>query len=278
MGLLFKEVDDGLTLLYLLGLPNIKLLGITTTFGNGTIEQVYSQTKKLVHQIGINTPVKQGEISPGGTYNTPAAKFLVEMVNQYPNEITILAIGPLGNLYAASQIDKDFFHKVQSIVTMGGYLNPVILGRRDLSELNFSANPQASMHVLFAPCPVTVFSAQICLDAPYRLKNIFRAKFWPFRLKIILLQWLLSFGYHTGEMVFYLWDLLPAVYLSEPEIFDIHRFSLASTLSDIKQGFLIEAKSDKNHTISLGKKINDIGKFYSHLELTWQRAIENLNL
>ncbi|TFG49619.1 MAG: nucleoside hydrolase, partial [Anaerolineales bacterium] len=44
MGLKTKEVDDGLTLYYLLGRPDIDLLGITTTFGNGTIDQVYQQT------------------------------------------------------------------------------------------------------------------------------------------------------------------------------------------------------------------------------------------
>ena len=35
MGQPYREVDDGLTLLYLLGRSDVELLGITTTFGNG---------------------------------------------------------------------------------------------------------------------------------------------------------------------------------------------------------------------------------------------------
>jgi len=42
LGIPLKEVDDGLTLLYLLGVPELDLLGITTTFGNGRIDQVYA--------------------------------------------------------------------------------------------------------------------------------------------------------------------------------------------------------------------------------------------
>ena len=40
LGLPLKEVDDGLVLLYLLGIPELKILGITISFGNGNIKQV----------------------------------------------------------------------------------------------------------------------------------------------------------------------------------------------------------------------------------------------
>ncbi len=51
MGLRTKEIDDGLILNYLLGRPDIELAGLTTTIGNGTIDQVYSQTRKLVADL-----------------------------------------------------------------------------------------------------------------------------------------------------------------------------------------------------------------------------------
>jgi len=61
MGLRTKEIDDGLAYYYLLGRPGIKLMGITTTFGNGTIDQVYTQTKQLVSEVGNpDLPVKRG--------------------------------------------------------------------------------------------------------------------------------------------------------------------------------------------------------------------------
>ncbi len=47
-----KPVDDGQTLLYLLGRSDIELMGVTTTFGNGTIDEVYAATEELLHDLG----------------------------------------------------------------------------------------------------------------------------------------------------------------------------------------------------------------------------------
>ena len=40
MGKPLSEIDDGLTLLYLLGREDLELVGVTTTFGNGALEDV----------------------------------------------------------------------------------------------------------------------------------------------------------------------------------------------------------------------------------------------
>lgn len=274
MGLPLKEVDDGLTILYLLGEPGLELLGITTTFGNGTIQQVVSQTNKLAKRLHLNIPVVTGESSDALGCETPAARFLVDMVNQHPHEISILATGPVGNLHAASKIDPGFYQKVKRIAVMGGYLEPVILGRRNLEELNLSANPEASLSVLSAPCDVTLFPAQVCLEAPYRLKNIFQAKCWPLWFKVTLSQWLLAFGYHTGEMIVYLWDLLPAVFLVEPGYFTFNEFPLSSTLEDMQDGMLITSPSKQDRAISLAVSIADPDGFYQQLSTAWLRTIE----
>jgi len=274
LGLPFKEVDDGLTLLYLLGIPQIELLGITTTFGNGQIDGVFAQTQKLVDKLGLKLPVLKGEGFHGQSPETPAAKFLVEMVRTHPHDITILGTGPLGNLYAAGQLDPDFYKKVRQVIVMGGYLEPVILGYRDLKELNFSANPTASFHLLRAPCPVKVFPAQICLDAPYHLNDIWRSAFWPLWLKLTLTQWLLAFGLYTGEMVFYLWDLLPAVYLTRPDLFEVGPFQLGSTLNDLQSGKLLRDEIGRGATISIAARIKDRTGFYRHLENAWAHVIQ----
>lgn len=274
MGLPFKEVDDGLTILYLLGEPSLQLIGITTTFGNGTLEQVYPQTQKLIKRLQLDIPVLKGEGECGQAPDTPAAEYLVEMVNRYPHEVSVLATGPLGNLHAAVKIDPRFFQKVKRIALMGGYLEPVILGRRDLDELNLSANPKASLSVLSAPADVTLFPAQVCLEAPYRLKNILKAKYWPLWFKGVLGQWLLAFGYHTGEMIFYLWDLLPAVFLVESNIFTFSEFALASTINDMRHGMLISNSSSKKRTIPIATTISDLKGFYQRLGNAWQRTME----
>jgi len=273
LGIPLHEVDDGLALIYLLGRPQVNLLGITTTFGNGKIDEVYSQTQKLVNRMGLNLPILKGEGQRGQPPTTAAAQFLAEQVEHNPQEITILATGPLGNLFAASQLNPNFYAQVKEIVIMGGYLSPVKLGYRNLKELNLSASPAAAYSLLHAPCPVTVFTAQACLDAPYRLKDIARSKFWPGWLRRNLIQWLLAFGAYTGQLVFYLWDLLPAVYLVAPELFEITSFSLASNLCDLGDGMLIKDTSGKGPILSVCSGIKDDSGFTQALESGWKQGI-----
>src|SRR4051812_21328358 len=98
MGLPNKDVDDGLALMYLIGNNNIDLLGVTTTFGNSHIEDVFQATTKLFNNLNLtDIPLLKGA-ERDFDRKSEAAAFLVHMVNQYPNRITILATGSLTNL------------------------------------------------------------------------------------------------------------------------------------------------------------------------------------
>ena len=278
MGIPLKEVDDGMTLLYLLGNPEIDLLGITTTFGNGTLEQVYTQTQKLADHLGLDIPIIKGEDQTQISELTPAAHFLAEKIAAYPGEITVVATGPLGNLFTASKLGPYIFTKVKEIAVMGGYTQRMKLGFRDLAELNFSANPKAAHSVLHAPSPVTVFSGQACLDAPFGLKDILKIDYWPGKLKRTLIQWLIAFGLYTGRFVFYLWDLLPAVYLSMPDLFSFEEFVLGSSAKDLQTGMLIEGDSVNDPVIKLATGIKDQQAFFDHLDQVWRKSAERYPL
>ncbi len=274
-----KEVDDGLTLLYLLGVPELELLGITTTFGNGRIDQVYDQTQRLANQLGLDVPVLRGAGQGKHRPKTPAADFLVEQVNRYPKEITLLATGPVVNIHAASVLDSDFYKKVKRIAVMGGYLTPLRLGYRNLQELNFSANPEAAYSLLYSPSKVTVFPGRACLDLPYTMRQIQQADFWPHNLKTILRRWLIAFGIYCGITKFYLWDLLPAIYLTDPELFKLTRFPLASTRQDLQSGMLIRGAAQAGDpVINLAKGVKDRVAIYQRLEKAWQRTASNYPL
>jgi purine nucleosidase len=272
MGLPLKEVDDGLTLLYLLGRSELDILGITTTFGNGAIEEVYPQTQRLAQSLGLRLPVWRGEGARHQDPNTPAARFLVDAVQQYPGEITLLATGPLGNLAAAAKLDPDFFAHVREVVTMGGYIQPMKLGYRNLAELNFSCNPEAACTVLHAPPPITVMSGQACLDAPFTLRQINRIDYWPGRFKWLLRHWLVSFGLFCGVAEFYLWDLLPAVYLTDPDLFSNAPFSLTSDIQELETGHLEAGTGQEATIINLPDGIQNRDRFYDILDTAWREA------
>jgi purine nucleosidase len=270
MGLFTKEVDDGLALYYLLGRDDIDLLGVTTTFGNVPVEQAFSQTTKMLSEIGReDIPVFQGA---GQRHQSPtdAARYLADAAAAHAGELILLATGPLGNLRGASELDPGFFGNLKAIVCMGGYLRPVRLGRRDVKELNLSADPEASFLVLNAPCPVTLMSAQICLQAPFNWRDFRRLDFWSRATRKPVREWLILHGIFCGIGNFYLWDLLPAVYISRPDLFFDSRVSLLSTIEDLEEGWLFPDETAVQDGINLPVLISDLDGFKEVLFEAWQ--------
>ena len=49
-----RDVDDGLALIYLLGSLDVNIVGITSTFGNSTLEEVNRCTKLLLEKLGLS--------------------------------------------------------------------------------------------------------------------------------------------------------------------------------------------------------------------------------
>jgi hypothetical protein len=84
-------------------------------------------------------------------------------------------------------------------------------------------------------------------------------------------EWLFAFGLFTGEFVFYLWDLLPAVYLTQPELFNKIDFSIGSSINDLQSGMLIEGDLSTDPIINLAKGIKDRQAFYNQLENAWRK-------
>lgn len=157
------DVDDGLALLYLLGDPEAEVLGVTTTYGNNTLEKVYENTKKFVKKIGHDElRVYKGGATPGET-ESEAAHYLAEMAEKYAGELEILVTGSVTNLYGAWKHNPEFFHQVKSIVLMGGTTEPLIFAKREMDELNFSCDPLATYTTLTSGTDVAVITGNNCL-------------------------------------------------------------------------------------------------------------------
>lgn len=297
MGLPNWEIDDDLVLFYLLGREDIDILGITNTFGNGSLKDVEYHTKRLLAEIGrTDIPRFTGEpfmnqnprltldIREGGRYKdeleaqsfpSEAASFLAETVNENPGEVTILALGPVGNLYDAWKIDPDFFKKTKEIVLMGGYTGDLYVGDVHCRELNLSCNPVAANKIMRAECPVVVFNGHICLQAPFEQKDMCRLDYWPSDRMKIVTEWFDTFsGHFTGleKPAFYLWDLLPAVYVSYPELFDLKPVAINPSEKSMEDGMLNPEKCADSVEIIMPDNILNHEKFMEVLETAWRRA------
>ena len=272
-GLPRKEIDDGLTLLYLLGRSDVELLGVTTTFGNGTAEEARQQTQALLAAVETDgVPVVRGAEERGDPA-PEAARFLLDTVVDRKGEVTLLATGPLGNVRAAAELNPDFFANVRQIVCMGGYERPLRVGWRKISELNFSSDPEAAHAVLNAPCPVTVMNAHVCLQARFGLPDLWRTRFWNQAIQRVIRSWLVLFGLYVGVPAFYLWDLLPAIYISVPDLFDRRIVRSCSTIPDLTEGSLVVEETpdglEREGWINMPRDILNVPAFKQLLFEAW---------
>lgn len=251
MGLPGQEIDDGLTLLYLLGRPSLRVVGVCTTHGNGSVTAVTGQTRALLATLGVDLPLHRGADPPVGTSGgswrsrSEAAAALVQASKEHEGRLFVLALGANTNLAGAAELDPDFFSRLAGIVLMGGYLGPLRFGRREIAELNLSSDPEAAHSVLSAPCPVTIMSAQLCLGARYGVRHLIFHNRGPAWLRRLVREWYAAFSGWAGSRGFYLWDLVPAVSLVEPDRFPAVWWVVRSTVDDLKTGRLVLDPTDR---------------------------------
>lgn len=279
LGVKRSDIDDGITFAYLYAHPEIELLGITCTFGNNSEHVVYYNTVQMLKDLDINdVPVLKGGREPC-EYNSEAVDFLVSMVNKYPGQITVIATGSLCNIAGAYKKDIDFFHKIESLIVMGGILGPLYLNGVLCRELNFSIDYESANQVLFNCDKLTVLSAQCTQNAIYGHEDVQRlllqnTKFINKFAKEII-QWIEYINPQYGNRgIFINWDLCTAIYLTNPDLFVSKTRRIIPSKENLKIGFLQEDRDGTFHNvkyISIPEKINNISdfnhEFYSIISL-----------
>ncbi|MFC6323649.1 nucleoside hydrolase [Companilactobacillus baiquanensis] len=270
IGIHGKDVDDGLTLLYLYQQINVELLGVTLTFGNGTVEQVAQQTDKLKELFSLDVKTYLGkEKYDSDKEHSEAAKFLAKTVRDNPNEITILATGSLNNLSEAAEIEPDFFNLVKEIVVMGGRFAQMYINKTAVTELNFSISDKAAHEVVNSNAKLTVSSGQYIAGALFsyddldQIKDSSEEKFvW---LKKVVKDWM---DYTKGIWDvdgFINWDGITAFALLNPEEFVFKNTRLRTSATDMETGLIEETDLPDKRPAKVLTEIKDLAKLNSML-------------
>lgn len=269
------DVDDGLTLIYLLGNKNVNLLGVTTTYGNNKVEVVYPNTIKMVKDLKVaNLPILKGGTNPDDLDNE-ASDYLVKMADKYEGELSILATGSLTNLYGAYLKDNKFFEKVKEIVLMGGITEPLVFAKKEMDELNFSCDPIATYTVLTKGRNVSIITGNNCLKVLVTREDYERelndnSNSIVSYIKEKVDYW---FDYNLNNYGIngtYNWDVTAAVYLMHPEFFKNDVYNMKISVEDLKRGFLNE---DKDNNCVLNLPIIDNEKLYNkNIYDTWKNV------
>lgn len=167
-------IDDSLALMLALSSKEIDVLGITVVSGNIELHAATENTFQVLKLMGrTDIPVYKGESVPlerdyhdaadthgsdglGETFYPKtgltakkghAVDFILETIEKYPGEITLVALGPLTNIAKAIRRDKNTMSKVHEFIFMGGAAefhgncSPV-------AEYNFWVDPEAADEVM----------------------------------------------------------------------------------------------------------------------------------
>ncbi len=127
-----------------------------------------------------------------------AIKLLTEQVRLFPQEITLLTLGPLTNVLAAQERDPEFLSLLRAIVCLGGSVS-VGGDATAAAEFNILADPEAAQKVLKFPATKSLVpldaSQQVMLnyDQFARLSDVGIS-----RAGKILLEWL-QFGLRASH-------------------------------------------------------------------------------
>jgi len=127
------DIDDAFALALVLRSPELKLLGVTTEFGDTELRA--RLVDRYLAAVGRGEiPVAAGVATETTNPFTQAAyarraprrahpdavAFLLDQIRAHPGQITLIAIGPLFNVQAAIERDPATFRELRRVVLMGG--------------------------------------------------------------------------------------------------------------------------------------------------------------
>ena len=152
------DVDDAFAVALALSSPELQILGISTTFGDTEtraklLDRFLGEAGRQDIPVAVGTPthtsnlLTQRRYAEGGHFakvsHPRAVDFILEQIRLYPDQITLVAIGPLINVGALVDKNAETFRKLRRVVLMGGSIE------RGYGDIGYSAprGPEAEWNI-----------------------------------------------------------------------------------------------------------------------------------
>jgi inosine-uridine nucleoside N-ribohydrolase len=238
------DADDCLALLLLAEEPRMDIAGVSTVFGNASLEETDGITRALVQALNAERqrPVLVHQGSPDrlpGKATTPvrgasvtAVTMLRRALAQGP--LTILALGPLTNVAAALHERPDLRANVVKIVAVmgrrkGHVFHPIegatarsLLGHGPIfRDFNFTKDEEAAGRVMAMGLPLSLVPYEAARAIKLKPTDLDRmearggAAAWVARRAK---PWMAYWQEGIGLEGFYPFDLVAAAYVVEPSL------------------------------------------------------------
>lgn len=262
IGAPFKDVDDGLMLLVALNSPELEVLGITTTYGNGSEALAHEKAKELLSLVGRDgIPVVRGAAKEGDA-STEASRFIATTARTYPGEVTILAVGPMTNVATAIRHSPATSRNLRQVISMGGNVSAAdVANTQCWSDLNYGSDKEAAGLFLESHANLTVISIQESerfYISPTRYERLVSDTEYADYLHRNTRLW-----FWLRRRAFVVWDLVALACLVHPEWFEQNRVAIDYTSTATGEPTLRAfATADSPVTVNIPRYSADQARFW----------------
>ncbi|GAF36252.1 nucleoside hydrolase [Lentilactobacillus farraginis] len=247
------NVDDLVSLLLLLQMPDVRLTGVGVIDADGYIEPAVDASRKIIAKFGHGNPVRvaasnsravhqfpkewrlssfsfdafpilnehQPELAP--IAKQPAHLDMVDKINRETGKTTLVMTGPLTDLARALAVDPDITDKIDQLYWMGGTMRTrgnVLEPKHDGSaEWNAYWDPFAVKTVWDSDIKIQMVGLESTNQVPL---NADIQQHWADLRRYPMMD-LIGQGYalvssYEANSTYYLWDVLTTVASQYPEV------------------------------------------------------------
>ena len=292
-------VDDYLSVMLLLTIPNVETLGIVVTPADCYIEPAVSATRKILDVMGkSHIPVAESTVRGLNPFprqyrrssfqidnfpilNTkseiktplaaePGQEWLVRLLREASEPVTFLEIGPFTTLAAALAQAPELAVKIRHILWMGGALNvPGNVSRYvdanvdGSQEWNVYWDPPAAYDIWQTEIPIIMCPLDITNNVPLTaefMTQLGRQHHHP-------LSDLAGQCYSlVRHQPYYFWDVLTTCYLGRPDLFTTKEWETVLVPTGSSQG---RTKVEAGGRLVTAMETVDTGAFYAYIAEQW---------
>lgn len=226
------DIDDAFALALVLKSPELKLLGVTTEFGDTElrarlVDRYLSAVGRSDIPVAAGVATKTNNVMTQRAYaeGAPVKKhadgvaFILQQIHAYPGQITLIGIGPLFNVQAAIARDPATFKKLKRAVLMGGSVYRGYGGPNapPMPEWNILNDPDALTALLGSGVPVFMMpldSTQIHLEQKAQAAIFSHGSPLTDQLTLLYHEWSGTGEWHTPT----LFDPVAVTYAVRPDL------------------------------------------------------------
>ena len=160
-----REVDDGYALVIALHSPEIRIAGVSTSYGNAPLGHTTRAARELIRQFGGAAKLTPAQIFAGAASasdlgrRTKASDGLAKTLEE--TDVTYIALGPLTNLASFLQLHPKQARRIKRVIFVGGHMEGESLSfgpNRSfrIHDANVFKDPRAAAAVLRSKIPLTL--------------------------------------------------------------------------------------------------------------------------